>query len=206
MAVILNTSFPGGDANPIGGIWTTTASHSAVQQVSNQALAAVNGLACSCIDTTNTYPNDHYVIITTATWTTAANIGLYVRGTPASDAFISWTMTQASATTTLGWRTNSTTSGAIATMNLSVAAAAGDVFELDAQGQVYTTFHTPISTGIRYQVSSNTDGGAHLSSGAAGMSFTTFTAVGNATLSNLITGNFISSGSLSLSNSNQGGF
>lgn len=206
MAIILNTSFPGANANPIGGIWTTTASHGAVQQVSNQAEAAVNGSACSCIDTTNTYPNDHYIVVTTATWIAGAAIACYVRGTPASDAFVSWTATVGNVSTTLGWRTNSSTSGTLSTTALSIAAAAGDIFELDAQGQVYTCFHTPVSTGIRYQVLSVNDSGAHLTAGSIGFGFTTFTVVGNATIANITAGNFVTSSKLSLMNSNTGGF
>lgn len=206
MAVILNTSFPGANVNPLSSPFTTTTARGAMQQISNQALAATNGSACSCGDSVNTYPNDHYVVVTSATWTAAATLAALVRWTGASTAFISWTMTQGATSSNLAWRTNSTTNGTIATFNLSVAAAAGDIFELDAQGQLYTSFHTPISTGVRYQVSANTDGGTHLTSGAIGFGTTTFTAVGNATISNIIAGNFISSGSLLLQQTNQGGF
>lgn len=191
MTVQFYTTFSGPDANPISpGAYTQLASHSAIQQVSNNAecTALTN---CAVAVTSITSPNDQYVSATVGSlWRNSAALNLLLRCQPAADSFAAAKVSAGSTSATLLWRTSPTTGTTMSggNLTLSVAAAPGDTFEFHANGTVYTLLHTPVSTGIQYTVGSTTD--SNNTAGSAGFNLTTYTNTNDVSIVALTVGNF----------------
>ena len=197
MSVVLNTSFPGPDANPIGGIWSTLTSFSyaAVQQVSNQATGTISAGYCGVYDNTNTYTNDQYCAVTMGAFGSFLGsgdlAGPLVRIDPVAGSGVRWQLQNASTGSRLDYALAGTFNPIATGIILSVAATAGDIYELDAVGQVYSLYHTPISTGVRYLVASITDAGAHVTAGTIGFTLDETRLADNTAFSNVTAGDLV---------------
>ena len=195
---VLNTSFPGADVNPIGGIWSTLTNFAylGIKQVSNQATNINAGAYSGVYDNTNTYTNDQYCIVTMGNFGSYLGIGdlagPVVRVNEAAGSAIRWQVQQGTKNTNLAYASGGTFSNIQSSIQLNSAAATNDIFELDAVGQVYSLYHTPIATGVQYLVGSFTDGGSHVTAGTIGFvmneqQFADNTVITNVTAGNLIT-------------------
>lgn len=193
---LVNDSFPGADANPIGGIYTTLVNAAAMQRLSHVAQSTFGIALNGVVDDTNTYSNDQFSSITVAVLGSTGPsdaVDVYVRVNNSTAALIRWRIVQGTTGTTLLWFTNGSTSGSIATPALLTnAPVSGDVFELDAVGQIYTLWHTPVSTGIRYEVGAYTDGGTHVAAGNAAFAILIETGtLAHTTIGNFTAGNIV---------------
>ena len=170
MTIIVNDNFAGPDANPILR-WTPIPAYSTVQQVSHRAEGSTFNGYNQVYDAINSYPADQFSRITSGLWNTAAGgdlIGCIVRCTPAAGSYALWQAQRALTGSKLEIFSSLGIIVASPTITLNVAGAPGDIFELDVQGQTYSCYHTPVSTGVQYLAGAYTDPSATLVSGSAG--------------------------------------
>lgn len=163
MALIVNDNFTRANANPIGGIYGTVAGNGAVQVLSDAAFGtSANGFS-GVADTTNSYPNDQYAVITCGL--TLGFLYNYVTvrcsNTTSSPSEAEFVIGNGSTAASLIIRVASTPT-TVATPTLNTVPTAGDTYQLSVIGQLYSMYQNGALVGTY------TDGSVRLTSGSCG--------------------------------------
>ncbi len=185
MSIVLNDSFSRANANPIGGIYSTVSGQSALKIVSDVVEGSTSGVDCVSADTSNSYIPDQYCQITVGTVSGGGiEFYCYVRMTSPTGTWSAARSDVSAGSTTAHLNIYiAETPTLVATITLNTNPANGDTYQLSVTGQLYTMSQNGSIVGT-YTDSSN-----RLTGGTIAMGIGAPSTLGNATLSNLQSGN-----------------